>query len=127
MAGRRRTLPYKTREQLAEAMHAAVLAKPSARTQDGMAQALDISVRSLYRLRAKFNVPWPPFDDWAQLVRRAGAIEPGESQASEQISWLVTYTVREQRWITAASIEEAIEVARAEIGPRAVILSINPA
>ena len=124
MARRRRPLPYQTREQLAEAMRAAVLANPSARQHDDMARALGISTRSLYRLRKQFQVPWPPFEDWEQLLRLAGAVEPAEAELT---SWLVTFTIREQRWIAATSLEDAVAKLRAEIGPRAVIISVNPA
>lgn len=122
MARRRRPLPYQTREQLADAMRAAVLANPNASQHDEMARALGISPRSLYRLRQKFQVPWPPFDDWDQLLRLAGAVEA----EAELTAWLVTFTVREQRWITATSLEEAVAKLRAEIGPRAVIISVQP-
>lgn len=127
MARQRRTVPYHTREQLAEAMRAAVLADPSARQHDGMARALNIAPRTLYRLREKFQVPWPPFDDWAELLRLAGAVDQAEAEPRQVTSWLVTYTVREQRWITAASVEEAIAKLRAEIGPRAIIVSVQQA
>lgn len=122
MARRRRPLPYQTREQLADAMRAAVLANPNAGQHDEMARALDISPRSLYRLRQRFQVPWPPFEDWDQLLRLAGAVEPAEAELT---SWLVTFTVREQRWIAATSLEEAVAKLRTEIGPRAVIVSVQ--
>lgn len=122
MARRRRPLPYQTREQLADAMRAAALANPKVGQHDEMARALGISPRSLYRLRQKFQVPWPPFDDWDQLLRLAGAVEA----EAELTAWLVTFTVREQRWITATSLEEAVAKLRAEIGPRAVIISVQP-
>jgi hypothetical protein len=127
MARQRRTVPYHTREQLAEAMRAAVLADPNASKHDGMAKALDIAPRTLYRLREKFHVPWPPFDDWAELLRLAGAVDQTEPEARPFSSWLVTYTVREQRWITATSVEEAIAKLRAEIGPRGIIVSVQQA
>lgn len=105
-------------------MRAAVLANPNAGQHDEMARALDISPRSLYRLRQRFQVPWPPFEDWEQLLRLAGAAEPAEAELT---SWLVTFTIREQRWIAATSLEEAVAKLRAEIGPRAVIVSVQPA
>jgi hypothetical protein len=125
MPGQRRTVPYRTREQLAEAMRAAVLANPNARSHDGMATALNVAPRTLYRLRQKFQVPWPPFDDWDALLRLAGAAVQAEDQPRELTSWLVTYTLTQQRWITASSVEEAIAKLRAEIGPQAVITSVQ--
>lgn len=109
-------------------MRAAVLANPSATQHDGMARALNIAPRTLYRLRKDFNVPWPPFDDWAELLRLAGAVI-GQTDAEPRplTSWLVTYTLREQRWLTAASVEEAIAKLRAEIGSRAIIVSVQQA
>lgn len=128
MPAQRRTVPYRTREQLAEAMRAAVLRDPTAIRHDDMAQALGIAPRTLYRLREKFQVPWPPFDDWDALLRLAGLTEPTEAEPRvETTSWLVIYTLREQRWVTAASIDEAIAKIRAEIGPRAVIVSVQRA
>jgi hypothetical protein len=128
MARQRRTVPYHTREQLAEAMRAAVLTNPSAAQHDGMARALNIAPRTLYRLRQKFLVPWPPFEDWTELLRLAGAgFDPAAAEPRPLTSWLVTYTIREQRWLTAASVEEAIAKLRAEIGPRAIIVSVQQA
>jgi hypothetical protein len=90
-----------------------------------MAEALNIAPRTLYRLRQRFDVPWPPFDDWEALVKLAG----GTEQAAEQppTSWLVTYTLSGQRWVTAGTIDEAIAKIRAELGPRAVIVSVQQA
>jgi hypothetical protein len=127
MPGKRNPVPYKSREQLAEAMRAAVLANPTVVQHDAMARALHIAPRTLYRLRNEFKVPWPPFDDWDELVRMAGTVEVGEPEPAHVRSWMVTYTVREQRWVSATTIEEAIAKLRAEVGPRAIILSVQPA
>jgi hypothetical protein len=126
MPGQRRPVPYKNRDQLAEAMRAAVLATPSAANHDAMANALRISPRTLYRLRKEFNVPWPPFDDWEELLRLAGAALHPEDQPREMTSWLVSFRITQQRWVTATSVEEAIAKLRAEIGPQAVITSVQP-
>jgi hypothetical protein len=127
MPGQRRTVPYRTREQLAEAMRAAVLADPTASNHDRMAQALGIAPRTLYRLRERYQVPWPPFDDWDALLRLAGASEPTDVEPRAETSWLVIYTLREQRWVAAATVDEAIAKIRAEVGPRAVIVSVQQA
>jgi hypothetical protein len=108
-------------------MRAAVLANPNAQHHDEMAKALGIAPRTLYRKRQDFQIPWPPFDDWEQLLRLSGAVEQVEDESRELTSWLVTYTVREQRWLTATSVEEAIAKLRAEIGPRAIIVSVQQA
>lgn len=106
-------------------MRAAALSDPNAAKHDGMAQALNIAPRTLYRLRQKFDVPWPPFDDWEALLRLASGTEQAAEQAPT--SWLVTYTLSGQRWVTAGTIDEAIAKIRAELGPRAVIVSVQQA
>lgn len=127
MPAQRRTVPYRTRDQLAEAMRAAVLRDPNAIRHDEMAHALGVAPRTLYRLREKFQVPWPPFDDWDALLRVAGLTEPTDAEPRVDASWLVIYTLREQRWVAAATVDEAIAKIRAEVGPRAVIVSIQRA
>lgn len=106
-------------------MRAAILADPNAARHDGMAQALNVAPRTLYRLRERFGVPWPPFDDWDALVRFAatGAEQPDVEQP--ETSWLVVYTLREQRWISARSVDEAIAKIRAEVSPRVEIVSVQ--
>jgi hypothetical protein len=125
MSAQRRRVPYQTREQLAEAMRAAVLSDPAAAKHPGMARALHIAERTLYRLRERFGIPWPPFDDWDALLRLAG----GTDQPPEQLptTWLVGFTISGQRWVTATSIDEAIAKIRDELGARVVINSIQQA
>lgn len=72
-------------------MRAAILTDPSAAQHDGMARALNVAPRTLYRLRERFQVPWPPFDDWAALLTLAGATEGPERELPET-TWLITYT-----------------------------------
>jgi len=126
MSAQRRPVPYRTREQLAEAMRAAVISDTNAAKHDGMAQALNIAPRTLYRLRQKFDVPWPPFDDWEALLRLASGTEQAAAEQTPT-SWLITYTLSGQRWVTAVTIDEAIAKIRTELGPRAVIVSVQQA
>jgi len=107
-------------------MRAAVISDPNAAKHDGMAQALNIAPRTLYRLRQKFDVPWPPFDDWEALLRLAGGTEQAAAEQTPT-SWLITYTLSGQRWVTAVTIDEAIAKIRTELGPRAVIVSVQQA
>jgi hypothetical protein len=106
-------------------MRHAVLADPNAAKHDGMARALNIAPRTLYRLRQRFEVPWPPFDDWEALLRLAGGTEHAAEQAPT--SWLVSYTLSGQRWVTAATIDEAIAKIRDELGARVAITSVQQA
>ena len=106
-------------------MRAAVLSDPGAAKHPGMARALRIAERTLYRLREKFNIPWPPFDDWDALLRLAGGTEPPAERLPT--TWLVGFTVSGQRWVTATSIDEAIAKIRDELGARVVINSIQQA
>jgi hypothetical protein len=126
MSAQRRSVSYRTREQLAEAMRAAILSDASAAKHDDMARAINVAPRTLYRLREKFNVPWPPFDDWDALLRMAGG---GEQAIAETVptSWLISYTLSGQRWVTATTIDEALAKIRAELGPRVVINSVQQA
>jgi hypothetical protein len=125
MSAQRRRVLYRSREQLAEAMRSAILTNPQASDHDVMARAVGIAPRTLYRLRAKFAVPWPPFDDWDALLRLAAGGQQAPAEPLET-TWLVSYTLSEQRWVTATSIDEAIAKLRAEV-PRAAITSVHQA
>jgi hypothetical protein len=74
-----------------------IRADPAAVTQEGMAQVLGISSRTLSRWLEEFKVAWPPIDakEWRELAREAAA------QPAQADSWLITCRV------TAASLSDA--------------------
>jgi hypothetical protein len=119
------------RDAFLEAMRVAIESHPEAVTQEGMADLLGMSTRTLSRRLKELQIDWPPFDNWSELVKNAalmGSYRRGTAvQSIPDSSWLITYQIQNRRLVAASTPEEAIAKLRAEIKGEVRVVSVQQA